>query len=418
MLTAEQNERLTRVGPDTPCGQLMRRYWHPIAASSQLSEPGTRPVRILGENLVLYRDLTGKLGLIEPHCAHRRASMLYGLPDKCGLRCAYHGWLYDATGQCLEQPFEELARPGNRYKDEIQIKAYPVEELGGLIFAYLGPEPCPLLPRWEALVVEEAYREIGFAVIDCNWLQTVENAGDYSHAITTHFQLSNYVLKRLGRSDLQRHPKSSGGAGYYLRDKTEEGPYGIGAVLFPYIDAQADMTYQMRVPIDDTHTLHIWYMVFTPDAQAEIGINMPPQKHDTDIPSFDVPVPKLLNGSEPDWALLDNNSGQDLVMWYTQGPIVDRTLEKLGAGDRHIVLYRRQLEEQIKIVEEGGDPINTFRDPSQNVCIVPTHTAKMPPRKTPDGRPDRTNAARKYSPLYTEATKQQLGAKALKDPVH
>jgi 5,5'-dehydrodivanillate O-demethylase oxygenase subunit len=418
MLTAEQNERLTRVGANTPCGGLMRRYWHPIAASSQIANPGTRPVRILGENLVLYRDLSGKLGLIEPHCAHRRASMIYGLPTECGLRCAYHGWVYDQAGQCIEQPFEELAKPGNRYKDEIKIKAYPVEELGGLIFTYLGSEPCPLLPRWEALVVDNVYREIGFAVIDCNWLQTIENAGDYSHAVSTHFQLSNYALQRMGRPDLKRHSKSSGAAGYYLRDKLHEGPYGIGAVLFPYIDAQADMTYQFRVPMDDTHTLHIWYMAFSQEAQAELGVTMPVQKDVRDIPSFDVPVPKLVNGTEPDWALLDANCGQDMVMWYTQGPIVDRTLEKLGLGDRQIVMYRRLLDEQISLVEQGKEPINTFRDPAQNQCLVPTHAVPMPPKLTPDGRPDRTNAARKYSPIYTKATSEKLSPKALLDPAH
>lgn len=418
MLTAEQNDRLTRVGADTPCGDLMRRYWHPIAASSQIANPGTRPVRILGENLVLYRDLSGKLGLIEPHCAHRRASMIYGLPTDCGLRCAYHGWVYDETGQCVEQPFEELAKPGNRYKDEIKVKAYPVEELGGLIFAYLGPEPRPLLPRWEAFVIDNVYREIGFAIIPCNWLQTVENAGDYSHAVSTHFQLSNYALKQMGRPDLKRHAKSSGANGYYVRDKLHEGPYGIGAVLFPYIDAQADMTYQLRVPMDDTHTLHIWYMVFSQEAQAELGVTMPEQKDMRDIPWFDVPVPKLINDTDPDWALLDSNCAQDMVMWYTQGAVVDRTLENLGLGDRQIVMFRRLLDEQIQVVEQGGDPMNTFRNPVQNHCLVPTHSVPMPPRVTPDGRPDRTNAARKYSPLYTKATAERLSSKALLDPAH
>lgn len=418
MLTAQQNERLTRVGPDTPCGNLMRRYWHPIAASSQLKHPGTRPIRILGENLVLYRDNSGKLGLLEPHCAHRKAGLVYGLPDECGLRCAYHGWLYDSTGQCTEQPFEKIASPNSRFKDQIKIKAYPVEELGGLVFAYLGPEPRPLLPRWEALVIDNAYREIGLAIIPCNWLQTVENAGDSSHVVSTHYQYSRYVLDRLGRKDLQRHEYSSGATGYSVREKEADGPYGVGAVLFPYTDAQRDMTYQIRVPIDDVQTLHIWYIVYPPDAQTELGIQLPPQGDQRDIPVFDVPVPQLINGVEPDWALLDSNSSQDLVMWFTQGPIVDRTTEHLGLGDRNIVRTRNFLEEQIKIVEAGGEPVNTFRDPAKNVCIVPTHLAPVPGRLAPDGRPDRTNAARKYSPVYMKATAARLGAKALMDPAY
>lgn len=418
MLTAEENDRLSRVGPGTPCGNLMRRYWHPIAASSQLAHAGTRAVCILGENLVLYRDREGGLGLVEPHCAHRKAGLIFGIPDKCGLRCAYHGWLYNAQGQCIDQPFEAFLHPKTEWKHEIKIKAYPVEELGGLIFAYLGPEPRPLLPRWQAFVLENVHREIGMAVIPCNWLQTVENAGDPSHVVATHWQLSEYVLDRLGRSDLRRHHESSGATGYFKINPDPEGPFGLGHILFPYIDAQSDLTYQIRVPVDDTHTLHIWYMVHTAEAQKELGIELPAQTDLRNIPIFDVPVPELVNGVEPDWSLLDNNSGQDLVMWYSQGDIVDRTTENLSNGDMNVVRMRRYLADQIKIVERGGDPINVFRDPSKNICLVPTKTAPMPPRVAADGRPDRTNAARKLSPAYMKATAAKLGSKALLDPAY
>jgi 5,5'-dehydrodivanillate O-demethylase len=418
MMTAEENERLSRVGPGTPCGRLMRCYWHPIAASAQLARPGTRPVRILGENLVLYRDKQGGLGLVEPQCAHRRAGLVFGIPDEQGLRCAYHGWLYNAKGQCIDQPFEAYLHPKTVWKHEIQIKAYPVQELGGLIFAYLGPEPVPLLPRWEALVLEDAHREIGFAMIPCNWLQTVENAGDPSHVVATHWQLSEHVLDKLGRSDLQRHSESSGAKGYSQLQPDPEGPYGLGHILFPYTDAQNDLTYQIRVPVDDTHTLHIWYMAHTREAQAELGIELPSQAHPCEIPVFDVPVPRLVNGIEPDWPLLDNNSGQDLVMWYSQGEILDRSQENLANGDMNIVRMRRFLDKQIKIVEDGSEPINVFRDPVRNVCLIPTRTAPMPPRMTPDGRPDRTNAARKYSPAYMKATITRQNADTPLDPAY
>jgi len=124
----------------------MRRYWHPIAASSQLAEAGTMPIRLLGENFVLYRDRSDHLGLIEPHCAHRRAGMLFGMPEENGLRCSYHGWLYNADGQCTEQPYETFVDPDNRMRDRIRLLAHPVEELGGLIWTYLGPDPKPLIP--------------------------------------------------------------------------------------------------------------------------------------------------------------------------------------------------------------------------------------------------------------------------------
>jgi 5,5'-dehydrodivanillate O-demethylase len=418
MISKEQNERITRVGAGTPCGELMRRYWHPVAASSQLPRHGTMPIRILGEDLVLYRDRNGGLGALEPHCPHRRASLLFGMPEDCGLRCTYHGWMFDATGQCIEQPFETFSIPASQYKDKIKIKAYPVEELGGLIFAYLGPEPRPLLPRWEALVVPNVYREIGTAVIPCNWLQTVENAGDSSHVVTTHYKYSSYVLEQLGRPDLQRHENSSGATGYSVRQDRVAGAQGVGAVIFPYIDAQGDGTYQMRIPVDDTHTLHIWYMIFDDAAQKELGIQLQAQTDQREIPVFDVPVPGLVDGKVPDWTLLDNNSGQDLVMWYSQGAILDRSKEHLGVGDKNILQLRRLLEEQIRVVEAGGDPINTFRDPEKNKCIVPEHQVRARPRTSPDGRPDRTNAARKYSPAYQKATVAHLGARALLDPAH
>ncbi len=131
MLTREQNERLTRIGPGTPCGELMRRYWHPIGASSQLKEPGTMPVRLLGEDLVVYRDQRGRLGLEGDKFPHRLGGMALGIPEEEGLRCSYHGWLYDASGQCIEQPYEDHFHPELRFKDKIKIKAYRVQELGG-----------------------------------------------------------------------------------------------------------------------------------------------------------------------------------------------------------------------------------------------------------------------------------------------
>ncbi|GMA65209.1 Rieske 2Fe-2S domain-containing protein [Alicyclobacillus fastidiosus] len=140
MLNQERNTMLTSVGPGTPMGNLFRRYWLPIAAASELEGEWTKKVRLLGEDLVLYRDRSGKLGLIGERCAHRGVSMTCGIPEENGLRCPYHGWLYDATGQCLEQPNEPST---STFKDKVKLPAYEVEELGGLIFAYLGPKPAP-----------------------------------------------------------------------------------------------------------------------------------------------------------------------------------------------------------------------------------------------------------------------------------
>src|SRR5437899_11045892 len=152
MLSQEENEKLTRVGPGTPMGELLRRYWHPVAATSELIDRPTKAVKVLGEWLVLYRDKKGRPGLIGPQCAHRRMSMLLGIPENDGLRCAYHGWLYDRNGKCLEQPYEQAEDPNSNFKDRLRMPAHPVQQPGGLILAYLGPAPVPPLPRWALFV--------------------------------------------------------------------------------------------------------------------------------------------------------------------------------------------------------------------------------------------------------------------------
>ena len=203
MLSREENELLTKVGRGTPMGDLLRRYWYPIAACSELVEKPTKAVRVLGEDLVLYRDKQGRPGLIGSQCAHRRMSLVLGIPEKDGLRCPYHGWLYDRNGKCLEQPYEQAEDPDSTFKDRIHMPAYPVEELGGLIFAYLGPQPAPLLPRWELFVRDGVLRDIGAAVIPCNWLQIMENSLDPVHVEWLHQHFFNYVQERLGRTEFK-----------------------------------------------------------------------------------------------------------------------------------------------------------------------------------------------------------------------
>ena len=198
MLTAEQNARLTEVGPGTPMGELMRRYWQPIAAETELEENPTKEVRLLGEDLVLYKDRSGQYGLIDRFCAHRRVNLAYGIPEERGLRCMYHGWRYDETGQCIEQPFEETVRPEARFKDKIKLKGYPAEALGGMIFAYMGPAPAPLLPRWDAMVWDNVVRDVTLAILPSNWLQCVENSLDPVHTEWIHSYLTEYLRERKG----------------------------------------------------------------------------------------------------------------------------------------------------------------------------------------------------------------------------
>src|SRR5581483_2868521 len=200
MLTAEQNASLTHVSFGTPMGELMRRYWHPIAASVELASCPLKPVRLLGESLVLFRTPRGDLGLIADSCAHRGTSLASGSIENRGLRCRAHGWLYAPDGRCIEQPWE---RAGGATLADGPVAAYPVEELAGLVFAYLGPEPRPLLPRYNVLVWSDAMRETNGSIIGCNWLQVMENLLDPVHVEYLHGRYFADVLERRGGPEAQ-----------------------------------------------------------------------------------------------------------------------------------------------------------------------------------------------------------------------
>jgi 5,5'-dehydrodivanillate O-demethylase oxygenase subunit len=427
MLSAEENELLTRVGPGTPMGRLLRRYWHPIAATTQLDENPVRHVRLLGESLVLYRNRRGGLGLVAEACAHRGVRLVLGIPEDDGLRCPYHGWLYDETGQCLEMPAE--ARDSS-FPSRVRIDAYPVQELAGLIFAYLGPQPAPLLPRWDLLVCENVLRDIGLQVVPCNWLQMQENDLDGAHAPWLHGHFSDYTLERLGRPELRRKPNTDALATTHLggydraTDRYSWQLCDIGVMnyvkmdddwhpsrpsIFPNMNSFQTM-FMYRVPMDDTHTLHITYNTY-PQPPGETV-------EQQSIPYYEIPA-SLDGDMAPIWSELDNNGGQDIAAWASQGPIANRERERLGESDKGIILFRELLERQLRIVEDGGEPINVFRDPSRNERI------DVPPR---DGSPlkwpgpnggfmRRVNASWAHSPVVTEMVRRHRGEEALQRPV-
>src|SRR2546422_668262 len=333
MLSREENERLTRVGPGTPMGTLLRRYWFPIAATADLDANPVKAIKLLGEDLVLFRDRRGRLGLIAERCPHRRVSMRYGIPEEDGLRCCYHGWMFDGQGRCVEMPAE---LPGSTFKDRVRTPAYPVEELGGLVFAYLGPEPAPLLPRWDLLVMDNVWRDIGVTVIPCNWMQCMENSLDPVHTEWLHGRYYEYVMSRNAGKD------AGGGR--------------IGhPILFPNI-LRVGWTFQFRVPTDDTHTYHVMYQVLPVPPGAE-----PTQER---VPVYQIPITDERGEHITNFVL-----GQDMMAWVTQGPVAERDLEKLGDSDQGVILFRRLLREQLAIVEAGGDPMNVFRDAATNKCI-------------------------------------------------
>ena len=190
---------LPRVGPGTPGGELLRRYWQPLAASADLVDKQTKKVRLLGEDLALFRDRSGKLGLVAELCPHRRCSLAYGVPEENGIRCPYHGWLFDQEGNCLEQPAES---PNSTFKDRIKTTAYPVREVGGLFWTYMGPGEPPVFPLHDYLVQENTIRSIGKSMLPINWVQAMENSLDPMHLEWLHAWYA-YYLKN-GSSHLER----------------------------------------------------------------------------------------------------------------------------------------------------------------------------------------------------------------------
>src|ERR671935_2733057 len=189
MLKQEENELVTRVGPGTPMGSLMRQYWVPAMLSSELPTPDGDPVRVLllGEKLIAFRDTNGKVGLLENNCPHRGASLFFGRNEACGLRCVYHGWKYDVTGQCVEMPNEP---PESNFKDKIHHLAYPCVERTGVIWTYMGPlKTPPKLPDLEWNLVPTSQRYISKRYEECNWAQALEGGIDSSHSGFLHSHL-------------------------------------------------------------------------------------------------------------------------------------------------------------------------------------------------------------------------------------
>jgi len=359
-------------------GELMRRYWHPFAAAGELDDRPTKQIRLLSEDLVLYRDRSGTLGLIDRLCAHRRVDLSYGIPEENGLRCMYHGWMYDETGQCIEQPFEETVHPDGRFKEKVKITAYPVREMGGLLFTYMGPLPAPLLPNYDILVQNKnVWREAFIAELPVNWLQCMENSVDPVHLEWLHGVYGMFTASQEGRRDVVaegvatfgKHKKI--GFDTFERGMVKRRVYGSGTekdpkwtvghpLLFPNILQQGGggrYFFQYRVPIDDEHTWHVeltsyW---FPDDVEAPVQESVPYQY-------------VALTTPDGRWRTNDTVS-QDHIAWILQGTIMDRSEEKLGESDKGLIFYRKMLEDQMKVVEDGGEPLNVLRDESENVLI-------------------------------------------------
>jgi len=368
MLSEDQNRLLTRVGPGTPMGDLLRRYWQPIAGESEFETMDTKAVRLMGEDLVLYKDHGGAFGLVDRHCPHRRADMAYGMVEACGLRCSYHGWLFDRDGACLDQPYEETANPAGRYKERVTIKAYPVRALGGLLWTYMGPAPAPELPDWEPFSWPNGFRQIVISELPCNWLQGQENSIDPIHFEWMH---ANWSVRLRGQKGPYgpRHLKIDfrefdyGYTYNRIREDTDEHHplWTVGrACLWPNGMFTGDH-FEYRVPMDDTHMLSVaWFFTRVPRDSE-------PYVQDS-IPTWHGPI----RDADGRW-ITSHVMNQDFVAWIGQGAISDRTQEHLGVSDKGVAIMRRQFLRDIERVRRGEDPKAILRDPAANRAVpLPT----------------------------------------------
>ncbi|MGE5269198.1 MAG: Rieske 2Fe-2S domain-containing protein [Thiohalocapsa sp.] len=385
MLPPRENELLTRVGAETPMGRTMRRYWIPACMTSEIAEPDCPPVRVklLGEDLVAFRDSDGRIGLVEEFCPHRRVSLYFGRNEECGLRCVYHGWKFDVEGHCVDQLNEP---PENQFKHRIHLTAYPTVELGGLVWAYLGPaDKMPAPPKFAWTQVAAERRNVTKVIQECNWLQALEGGLDTSHAPIMHRLLKDDA----GRGGVKpSNPYVRAGAPTLVLDLTDYGYQYTGIrrlgedqihartyhFIMPFHQIRYSTTERglptdsghIWVPIDDeTCMLYNWCFSKSEALDAvdrlERGLGNGPVHVDQE--NFrsrarlennyliDRQVQKTLS-----YTGIDGVNVQDRAIQESMGKIVNRLPEHLGPADKAIAHMRRLLLRSVKTVQEGGTP--------------------------------------------------------------
>jgi 5,5'-dehydrodivanillate O-demethylase oxygenase subunit len=370
-LSKEENDMLTRVGPGTAAGEMLRRYWQPIGFYAELQNKPKRR-RILGEDVVMFRDEKGRVGVLALRCMHRGTSLEFGHIEDGGLRCCYHGWLYDVEGKVLETPGEP---PASTFKERVRQLSYKTQELGGVIFVYMGPEPAPLLPRYDVLVREDGVRARRARTVNCNFFQMIENSVDQNHLKWLH---RTAKTPDWDDGEINPQPFEHGILNTYTRRVAGKTWAHCNFFVMPTINktgnveeghptehraSSAGEVMRWRVPIDDTHSMH-----FT----VEFG-SVVDGKPVADIMKDDSPAG--LRESQFGVYKWDESIGwfargdQDRVAQESQGPIYDRTTEHLGYTDRGVILLRRLYKESIEAVKHGRDPLGIIRDPERNKLI-------------------------------------------------
>ena len=390
MLKAEQNELLTRTGPGSVMGDLIRRYWIPALLAEELPEPDCPPVRVklLSERLIAFRDSDGKLGLIDEFCAHRGVSLWFGRNEECGLRCAYRGWKYDVSGQCVDIPSEPEE---SGFRQKIRLRSYPLAERGGVLWTYMGPpESQPALPEYEFATVPREQTFISKRFQECNYLQAMEGGIDSSHVSFLHRGALNKDPLFKGAKGNQYNlddfqPKfevveSAGGLLIGARRKAEDGNFywRITQWLMPFFTAipprgDHPMHGHFWVPIDD-ETCWAWSYDYHP-VRALSASELQAMKDGHGVHVKYIPgTYRPLQNKDNDYLIdrqaqkegrsfsgVDGFSMQDASVQESMGPIQDRTRENLVTTDNGIIMARHLLMRAAKALQKGIEPPG--RDP-------------------------------------------------------
>ncbi len=400
MLKPEDNERLVRVGPGTPAGELFRRYWQPALLASEIAENDGPPVRVrlLGEDLIAFRDTSGKIGLVDAYCPHRRAPFYFGRNEECGIRCAYHGWKFDVNGDCQDMPTEP---PDSRMKERVKLTAYPAIERGGVIWSYMGPkELMPAPPDYEWLRVPASHCHVSKTFEDCNYLQALEGGLDTAHSSYAH---NNNISVKTEMRQIDKAPRLDvettdygysyvshrhlGGGDYYVRLYQYVMPaQQMRGGIHKFDGTRKDVPVldgHIWAPIDDERT-HVfnWHHGFDADAPLSPEHILESEVFYGRAPADIIPGTFKLKKNKSNDYMLDRAlqktriftgitgiNTQDFALQEGMGPIVDRSKEHLGSTDRAIITLRRLLLEATYDVARGKPPRGA--DPATHAFMRP-----------------------------------------------
>jgi phenylpropionate dioxygenase-like ring-hydroxylating dioxygenase large terminal subunit len=378
MLSPQENELLTRTGPGTPMGKLFRRFWVPALLPSELPQPDCPPIRfrILGEDLIAFRDTNGKVGFVAQACPHRGASLFFGRNEEAGLRCVYHGWKFDVEGSCVDMPSEPAE---SNFKSKVRVTAYPSAEYAGMVWIYMGPpEKQPELPQFEWCLRDLPNLKVYKWQQESNYTQGIEGDLDTAHINFLHRSFPRPGVATARRFDPDVAPtlqlkETEFGFVYGGRRVTRDGKYywRVTAHIQPWFTEIPSQTWDGNgsfvVPMDDEHSW--WFTISPPGYRPAAGA--PEREHVVLIPgSFrqthnkdnDYLIDREMQRSV-NYTGLPGNRVQDAMVTESMGPIYDRTREHLGTSDKAIIFFRRQLLKWALDLEKGIEP-PLLRDPS------------------------------------------------------